>query len=261
MALPEGVRRPDVVGREEWLRARKELLAEEKRLRRAQDALNARRRRLPMVRIEKEYLFEGPGGTVGLRDLFGDRSQLYVHHFMWRDEEDRGCPSCTAAAELHFTPAFLAHLQERDVTFVCVSRAPLASIESYRGERGWTFPWYSSAGGDFPYDFHVSLDERVAPVEYNYRTKEELSASGFPEEAMRGDLPGNSVFLRDGDEVFHTYSAYARGLDQLFAPYHFLDLTPYGRQEAWEDSPAGWPQRPTYAPGRLTPRPGGGECC
>ena len=254
MALPEGVGRPPEATREEWLTARKELLAEEKELRRALDKLNAARRRLPMVRIDKDYVFEGPDGKATLLDLFEGRSQLYVHHFMWLDEPDEGCPSCTAAAEIHFTPAYLAHLHERDITFAAVARAPLASIERYRSAHGWTFPWYSSHGGDFNYDFHVTLDEKVAPVEYNYRTKEELLASGLPEEVLHGDWPGNSVFLRDGDQVFHTYSSYARGLDQLFTPYHFLDLTPYGRQEAWEDSPEGWPQKPTYAPGKLTLR-------
>ncbi len=237
---------PKVVSRAEWLVARKQLLAEEKALTRARDALAARRRRLPMVRIEKPYEFAGPEGRVTLAELFAGRRMLYVHHFMWNDERGH-CPGCTAAAEAVFdNPKLRAALEERDVRFVAISRAPRAKIEEAKAAKGWTFPWYSSEGSDFNYDFHVTLDESRVPIEYNYRTKAELIAAGFKPEELRGDWTVNSVFLRDGEAVYHTYSAAARGLDHLFTPFGFLDLTPYGRQEDWEDSPEGWPQRPTY---------------
>jgi predicted dithiol-disulfide oxidoreductase (DUF899 family) len=237
---------PKVVSRAEWLAARKQLLAEEKAVTRARDAVAAKRRRLPMVRLEKRYVFRGTEGEVSLPELFGPHRQLYVHHFMWNDERGH-CPGCTSAADAVFdNPRMRAALEERGVRFVAISRAPLARIEERRKEKGWTFPWYSSEGGDFNYDFHVTLDERRAPIEYNYRDKAELIEAGSKEADLCGDWTVNSVFLREGDTVYHTYSAFARGLDQLFTPFNFLDLTPYGRQEDWEDSPAGWPQRPTY---------------
>ncbi|GAB3413486.1 DUF899 domain-containing protein [Flindersiella endophytica] len=240
--------RPNVVSPQDWLAARKELLTAEKELTRQRDAVNARRRRLPMVRVEKDYVFEGPDGKRSLADLFEERSQLYVHHFMWRDELDTGCPSCTRAAGRQFNDAHFSALHERDVSFAAIARAPWEKLRAYKEEHGWTFPFYSSYGSDFNYDFHVSLDESRAPIEYNYRDKAGLLAAGWPEQFLSGDLPGASVFLRDGDEVFHTYSAYARGLDALTPTYQFLDLTPFGRQEAWEDSPEGWPQAVTSGP-------------
>ena len=236
---------PRVASRAEWLAARKELLAEEKALTRARDALAAKRRRLPMVKLEKRYVFSGSDGQKTLAELFEGRRQLYVHHFMWNDERGH-CPGCTSAADLGFNDAMRAALAEKDVTFVAISRAPLAKIEETRTQKGWTFPWYSSEGSDFNYDFHVTLDEAKAPIEYNYRNKAELIAAGFKEEDLKGDWTVNSVFLRDGDEVYHTYSASARGLDHLTLAVNLLDFTPYGRQEEWEDSPEGWPQRPTY---------------
>ena len=200
-----------------------------------------------MVRVDKTYQFSGPEGSASLVDLFAGRRQLYVHHFMWNEERRQHCPGCTAAADIVFNNTHLrANLADRDVTFVAVSRAPLAEIETYRKDKGWSFPWYSSAGTDFNYDFHVTLDEARAPIEYNYRTKAELVEAGIKAADLTGDWTVNSVFLRDGNEVYHTYSAFARGLDHLCTPYNYLDLTPYGRQEDWEDSPAGWPQRPTY---------------
>ncbi|MFN6546739.1 DUF899 family protein [Mycolicibacterium nivoides] len=159
------------------------------------------------------------------------------------DRRDRwGCPSCTAAADLTFTEQDRDLLYGKDVTFACVSRAPYASIAAYRDAHSWTFPWYSSRDGDFTYDYHVTLDPARAPIEYNYKSADELRADGFSDDDLRGDWPGASVFLRRGDEVFHTYSTFARGLDHTAVGYPFLDLTPYGRQEPWEDSPAGWPQ-------------------
>ncbi|MGV0583628.1 DUF899 domain-containing protein [Mycobacteroides chelonae] len=233
---------PTAVTREEWLTARKQLLAREREVTHLRDAVNAERRRLPMVKVEKDYLFEGPDGPVRLLDMFEGRHTLYIHHFMWIDAADRGCPSCTGAADMTFTERDRALLTDKGVTFACVSRAPYASIARYRDEHGWTFPWYSTNDGDFSYDFHVTLDPSRAPIEYNYKSLEELHADGFSEEDLRGDWPGASVFLRRGAEVFHTYSAFARGLDHSAVGYPFLDLTPYGRQEPWEESPAGWPQ-------------------
>ena len=233
---------PTAVTREEWLTARKQLLAREREVTHLRDAVNAERRRLPMVKVEKDYLFEGPDGPVRLLDMFEGRHTLYIHHFMWIDAADRGCPSCTGAADMTFTERDRALLTDKGVTFACVSRAPYASIARYRDEHGWTFPWYSTNDGDFSYDFHVTLDPSRTPIEYNYKSLEELHADGFSEEDLRGDWPGASVFLRRGDEVFHTYSAFARGLDHSAVGYPFLDLTPYGRQEPWEESPAGWSQ-------------------
>lgn len=238
---------PKVVSRIEWLRARKALLAKEKELTRLRDSLNAERRRLPIVKVETDYVFDGPNGTVRLIDLFEGRRQLYIHHFMWIDALDTGCPTCTRAADMNFNSVpWLAQLEQRDVTFACVARAPYEKVAAYRARRGWTFPFYSSAPSTFHYDFQSTLDETKAPIEYNYCSKQELLDAGLPSECLSGDFPANSVFVHDEQHVYHTYSAYARGLDQLFPPYNFLDLTPYGRQEEWEDSPEGWPQRPTY---------------
>ncbi|HEY3896690.1 MAG TPA: DUF899 domain-containing protein [Pseudonocardiaceae bacterium] len=217
---------PQVVSRDEWLAARKELLAEEKAMTRARDALNVKRRELPMVRIEKDYVLEGPAGKVGLLDLFDGRRQLMVSHFMFAPEWDEGCSSCSAGAD-EISEGLLRHLHTRDTTLVHVSRAPLAKIEKYRSRKGWTFPWYSSHGSDFNHDFHVTLDRSVAPVEYNYRAADEGES---PTEE-----PGLSCFLRDGDSVFHTYSTYARGAEMLGGSYYFLDLTALGRQEDWEE--------------------------
>ena len=225
---------PEVVSRDEWLVARKELLAKEKALTRQRDVLSAKRRMLPMVEIDKEYVFEGPDGKVTLLDLFEGCHQLLISHFMFDPAWDDGCPSCSAGAD-EVSDGLLRHLDARDTRLVYVSRAPLDKIESYKAHKGWRFPWYSSYGSDFNYDFHVTLDESVAPVEYNYRTNAEYEAAGAPtgEEPFEG--PGLSCFLRDGDRVFHTYSTYARGLEQLGGSYYFLDLTALGRQEDWEE--------------------------
>lgn len=240
--MSPGAGYPEVVTRAQWMEARLELLAAERAATHLRDAVNAQRRRLPMVKVERDYVFEGPGGLVRLVDLFEGRRQLYVHHFMWLDEIDQGCPSCTAAADLTFTDSDRTLLHAKDVTFACVSRAPYASIARYRDAHGWTFPWYSTREGDFSYDLHTTLDPDRASVHYNYKSHEELRRDGWTEADLRGDWPGASVFLRRGDDVFHTYSTYARGLDHTAVGYPFLDLTPYGRQEPWEDSPAGWPQ-------------------
>jgi predicted dithiol-disulfide oxidoreductase (DUF899 family) len=226
---------PKIASREEWRRARVALLAEEKAMTRARDALNTKRRELPMVRIEKEYVFEGTAGKATLPDLFEGRRQLIVQHFMFDPSWDDGCPSCSAGAD-EISQGLLDHLHKRDTTFAAVSRAPIEKIEDYKTRKGWTFPWYSSFGSDFNYDFHVTLDETVAPIEYNFRGWDELQAHGME---WMGDgsseQPGHSVFLRVGDEVFHTYSMYARAAESLGGSYYFLDLTPLGRQEEWEE--------------------------
>lgn len=236
---------PDVVSREEWLTARKELLAKEKELTRTRDALNVERRRLPMVRIEKGYTFEGPEGQVTLLELFGGRRQLIVSHFMFDPGWEDGCSSCSAGAD-EMSPGLRKHLQVRDTTLVYVSRAPLAKIEAYKAKKGWAFPWYSSYGTEFNYDFHVTMDESVAPAEYNYRTKAENEAQGTPWYTEDGEQPGHSFFLRDGDEVFHTYSMFARGAEMLGGSYYYLDLTALGRQEDWEE-PKGRADKPRNA--------------
>jgi predicted dithiol-disulfide oxidoreductase (DUF899 family) len=228
---------PQVVSRDEWLVARKELLAKEKQLTRQRDALNAERRRLPMVRIDKDYVFEGPDGKASLLDLFEGRRQLIVYHFMFHPEWDDGCPSCSAGAD-EVSKGLLEHLHIRNTTLAYVSRAPLAKIEDYKARKGWFFPWYSSFGSDFNYDFHVTLDESVTPLEYNYRTKEEWAeVSGMPvhEWEQPFDLHGHSCFLRVDDDVFHTYSMYGRGAEGVGGSYYFLDLTALGRQEDWEE--------------------------
>ena len=214
---------PDVVSREEWLAARKALLAREKELTRARDALNADRRRLPMVRIEKDYVFTGPGGESSLLDLFEGRLQLIVGHFMFDPAWEDGCPSCSAGCD-EVSEGLLEHLHTRDTTLAYVSRAPIEKLERWKQQKGWTFPWYSSYGSDFNYDFHVTMDPAVTPPEYNYR-----AFDGEP-----GEYPGTSFFLRNGDDVFHTYSSYARGAEMTGGSYYFLDLTALGRQEDWE---------------------------
>ncbi len=221
---------PDVVSRDEWVVARTKLLEKEKAATRSRDALNAERRRLPMVAIEEDYRFEGPAGEVGLIDLFEGRRQLIVDHYMFDPAWDDGCPSCTGRVDQYGN---LAHLHERDTTIAVVSRAPLAKIEPFRARMGWTFPWYSSFGSAFNYDFHVTLDETVAPTEYNYRDQAELVQAGFP--SMTGELHGTSVFLRDEERVFHTYSTYGRGTEQVGGTHYYLDMTALGRQEDWEE--------------------------
>jgi predicted dithiol-disulfide oxidoreductase (DUF899 family) len=213
------------------------VLAKEKELTRQRDALNAERRRLPMVRIEKEYVFEGPDGKASLLDLFDGCRQLIVYHFMFAPSWDEGCSSSSAGAD-EISNGLLKHLHARDTTFVYVSRSPLAKIEAYKASKGWTIPWFSSYGSDFNYDFHVTLDESAAPIEYNYRTKaehEQVGTSYYVEGEQPIEAPGRSCFLREGNSVFHTYSVYARGLETVGGSYYFLDETALGRQEDWEE--------------------------
>jgi predicted dithiol-disulfide oxidoreductase (DUF899 family) len=227
---------PPVVSRDEWLAARTGLLAREKELTRLRDRLSADRRRLPMVRVEKEYVFVGPEGEATLLELFEGRRQLIVGHFMFDPEWTDGCPSCSAGAD-EMSKGHLEHVNRRDTTFAYVSRAPIDKIENYKARKGWTFPWYSSYGSDFNYDFDVTLDESVKPVVYNYRTKAEYERMGepFSEGAKSVERPGRSCFLRVGDDVFHTYSVYARGLETIGGSYYMLDETALGRQEEWEE--------------------------
>jgi predicted dithiol-disulfide oxidoreductase (DUF899 family) len=233
---------PPIVPHDQWLAERKELLAHEKELTRQYDRVNAERRRLPMVRIEKDYVFDGASGKRRLKDLFEDSRQLVIYHFMFDPSWENGCPGCTGYAN---ALGDLGMLHKCDTTFAMVSRAPLAKLEAYKAKKGWNVPWYSSFGSEFNYDFHVTNDEKVAPVEYNYRNKAELEANKVPN-AISGEEHGLSVFFRIGDDVFHTYSAYARGTEALTDSRALLDMTPYGRQQDFEDSPPGWPQKPTY---------------
>jgi predicted dithiol-disulfide oxidoreductase (DUF899 family) len=232
---------PPIVSQQEWLAARKKLLVREKEFTRQRDALNAERRSLPMTEVDKPYLFEGRNGTASLVELFEGRGQLLIYHFMFDPDWDEGCPTCSFLTD---NIGHLAHLHARDTTLALVSRARLATIEPFRERMGWTIPWYSSFGSDFNYDFHVTLDETIAPAEYNYKTFAELGPAW---QGWSGEMFGVSAFLRQADRVFHTYSCYARSCDMLDGTYHWLDLTARGRQEDWElpagrsDGPAlGW---------------------
>lgn len=226
---------PRIATRDEWLAAREELLAKEKELTRQRDALNAERRNLPMVEIVKDYVFDGPNGAVRLIDLFEDRPQLITYHFMFDPEWEDGCPSCTAGTD-ELSPGFVEHLHTRDTSYAMVSRAPQAKLERWKVKKGWSLPWYSSFGSDFNYDFGVTIDESVAPAQYNFRSKAEFEALGadFFESGQPFEMPGRSCFLQVDGRVFHTYSQYARGLESTGGSYYFLDLTALGRQEEWE---------------------------
>jgi predicted dithiol-disulfide oxidoreductase (DUF899 family) len=240
--------------REEWLAARLELLKAEKELTRRSDELARRRQELPWVRIDKEYRFETDQGSASLADLFRGRSQLLVYHFMFGPDYTAGCPSCSAIAD-GFDRS-VVHLANHDVAFSAVSRAPLAKLDAYKHRMGWTFPWASSFGGDFNFDFNVSLTEdqqRAGTVEYNYRRQAALQSGGAgsaissratPEGASKGaamtgtdvatyarERPGMSAFVLADTVVYHTYSTYARGLDGLWGGYQWLDRAPKGRNE------------------------------
>jgi predicted dithiol-disulfide oxidoreductase (DUF899 family) len=225
---------PQIVTREQWLAARLELLAKEKELTRHRDEVSAARRSLPMVEITKDYAFDGPTGKVGLVDLFEGRGQLLIYHFMFEPDADEGCPSCSLTTD---NVGHLSHLHARDTSFALVSRAPLDKLERYRQRMGWTVPWYSSYGSDFNYDFHVTLDASVAPVEYNFKDSVELVRMNPSWQGWSGEQQGMSAFLRHGDRVFHTYSAYERGTEPLMGTYQWLDLTARGRQEDFELEP------------------------
>jgi len=244
--------------REEWLKARLTLLKEEKELTRRSDELARRREGLPWVRIDKQYRFETEKGSASLEDLFGERSQLLIYHFMFGHDYKSGCPSCSAIVDGF--DGFVVHLANHDVTLSAVSRAPLAKLQAFRRRMGWTFPWASSHGSDFNFDFNVSITEeqqREGGYEYNYRPGTarqpprgegpvaEIPSRSTPDgpttfAAMSGtdaatytrERPGMSAFVLEDGVVYHTYSTYARGLDGLWGMYQWLDRAPKGRNEA-----------------------------
>jgi predicted dithiol-disulfide oxidoreductase (DUF899 family) len=211
--------KPKVVSRDEWLTARRALLAKEKAWNRERDALSAERRSLPMVKVEKAYAFDGPDGVLSLRDLFGKHPQLIVYHFMLDPSWEAGCKSCSLIAD-NIEGGYV-HFAARDTAFTMISRAPAATIAAFKKRMGWTMPWVSSFSNEFNYDFGVSFRAEEDGVAYNY--------GGDRKGA--GERPGLSTFLREGDDVFHTYSTYARGLDVLIGTYNYLDLSPLGRHE------------------------------
>jgi predicted dithiol-disulfide oxidoreductase (DUF899 family) len=233
--------------REEWLAARRELLDAEKELTRRGDELARRRQELPWVRIEKDYRFETGEGSASLADLFRGRSQLLIYHFMFGPEYTAGCPACSAIAD-GFN-GFVPHLENHDVEMMAVSRAPIAAIQAYKSRMGWTFPWASSFGTDFNFDFGTSYTEeqqRQGPVEYNFQSRDMTPVLEAGDEspvaavaAMTGtdvatylrEAPGTSAFALEDGVVYHTYSAYARGLDGLWGMYQWLDRAPKGRNE------------------------------
>jgi predicted dithiol-disulfide oxidoreductase (DUF899 family) len=217
-----------IVSREEWLAAHKAHLAEEKALTHARDALAAKRRALPWEKVDKTYTFDTPHGRKTLAELFNGRSQLIVYHFMMGPDWEEGCPGCSFVSD-HIDGALL-HVEQRDVAYVAVSRAPLAKIEAFRKRMGWHFRWVSSYDSDFNYDYHVSFtpEQRAKDkVYYNFEMND-VKAQGFDSD----ELPGASVFYKDeAGNVFHTFSAYGRGLEPLLGAYNLLDLTPKGRDE------------------------------
>ncbi len=221
--MTNNIKHPRVVSRAEWIAERKQFLMKEKELTRLRDELSRQRRELPWVRVEKNYVFDGPKGKESLADLFDGRSQLIIYHFMLGPEWSEGCPSCSFLSD-HFDGA-LVHLAHRDVTFIAVSRAPIQKIEQFKKRMGWQFKWVSSHENDFNYDYHVSATkEEIAngKMYYNY-TMEDFGSD---------ELHGVSVFYKNGNgDIFHTYSSYARGGDILIGTYNFLDLVPKGRDE------------------------------
>lgn len=212
-----------VVSQDEWVRTRKEFLAKEKEFTHLRDQLNQQRRELPWVNVDKTYVFDGPQGKQTLSDLFDGRSQLLVYHFMFHPSWTEGCKSCSFWAD-NFNGA-IVHLNQRDVTMVAISRAPLPQLEAFKKRMGWTFKWVSSFENDFNWDYHVSFtpeEIKKGDMYYNYEPRQ------FPQE----EAPGLSVFYKDMKEnIFHTYSCYSRGLDMLNGAYHHLDLVPKGRDE------------------------------
>jgi predicted dithiol-disulfide oxidoreductase (DUF899 family) len=230
--------------RKEWLTARRELLEAEKDLTRRSDEVARRRRELPWVRIDKEYRFEIDEGSGSLTDLFKGRSQLLMYHFMFGPDYSAGCPACSAIAD-GFNGS-VVHLENHDVAFSAVSRAPLAKLQGYKRRMGWTFPWASSFNSDFNFDFCVGFtqeQQREGSIEYNYRREKPFKAgaegsstfavmSGTDEATYTRERPGMSAFVLEDGVVYHTYSAYARGLDGLWGMYQWLDRAPLGRNES-----------------------------
>lgn len=227
--------RNQIVSHDDWLKARVELLAAEKEFTRQRDALTRRRSAILWERVEKSYRFEGPNGVLSLADLFDGRSQLIVYHFMFDPDWEEACKSCSFWAD-NFN-GIPIHLNHRDVTFTAVSRAPSAKIDAYKQRMGWTFPWVSSGGSDFNFDYHVSFTpEQIAAgrADYNYEIRPNTMS----------DEVGLSVFHRnERGEIFHTYSCYARGIDMLNSAYQYLDLVPKGRDEDGLDFSMAWVRR------------------
>jgi len=219
-----------VVSKDEWIAARKQLLSKEKEFTRLRDELSRQRRDLPWERVDKQYVFEGANGPLTLPELFDGRHQLVVYHFMFAPEWENGCKSCSFWAD-NFN-GIVAHLNQRDVSFAAISRAPWQKLHAFAQRLGWTFRWVSSGATDFNFDYRVSFTEQQVrgEVDYNYEQRK------FP----ATDAPGVSVFLRDGDTVFHTYSSFGRGIDMLNTAYHYLDLVPKGRDEQDLPSPMAW---------------------
>ena len=241
-----------IVSQDQWLAARKALLAKEKEFSKARDQLSAARRQLPWVKVDKNYVFDGPNGKHPLADLFDGKSQLLVYHFMLGPGWVQGCPSCSFLAD-HFDGA-VAHLAQRDVALVVVSRAPPAEIDAYKKRMGWRFKWVSSFGNDFNHDFHVSFtkDEMASGAEYNY------AIGKIPSE----ELPGLSAFIKDeSGGIFHTYSSYARGLDMLVGTYNFLDLAPKGRDEDALPWTMAWVRRHDEYEAAPAQPPKAASCC
>lgn len=224
-----------VVSREEWLEARKHLLTKEKQFTRLRDDLSRQRRDLPWERVDKEYVFEGPNGKETLSGLFAGKSQLIVYHFMFDPAWEAGCKSCSFWAD-NFN-GIDVHLKHRDVSFLAISRAPFSKLEAYGKRMGWNFKWVSSFGSDFNYDYYVSF------------TPEELAKGNAfwnyaRQKAFEAEVVGISVFHKDASgTVFHTYSCYARGVDMLNGAYHYLDLTPKGRDEGGQPHSQAWVRR------------------
>jgi predicted dithiol-disulfide oxidoreductase (DUF899 family) len=225
-----------IVSSEEWLQKRRALLEKEKEFTRLRDEMSRQIRELPWERVEKDYVFDGPDGSESLSDLFDGRSQLLVYHFMFGPDATEGCPACSLVAD-HYDP-LATHLEQRDVTLVTISRAPLAKLQAYQERMGWTFKWVSSQGSDFNFDYRVSFqpeDVESRNIEYNY---------GKGNAFQMSDLQGLSVFAKnESGEVFHTYSTYARGLDTYLGVYRFLDIVPKGRDEGELPFSMSWVQR------------------
>jgi len=218
---------PRVVSAAEWLAARKKLQAEEEAAVGVLEQIASRRREMPAVKVENDYVFQGPDGKASLLDLFEGRTQLIVQHFMFDPAWEEGCPVCSFQAD---SVGPLAHLHARNTTYAAVSRAPISKIEPFLRRMGWDFPWYSSHGSDFNYDFHVTHDQSVAPIEWNFRTAQELADRGQAWAARPGEQGGLSVFCRDGGTVLRTWSGYGPVIQLLCATDQLLDLTLLGRQ-------------------------------
>lgn len=226
---------PNIANREKWLAARKDLLAEEKAFQRQRDALNAKRRALPWVRIDEDYQFDSASGRINLSELFGDKSQLIIYHFMMGEDWEQGCPSCSFWADgFNGTSEHMAH---RDASFVCVSNTPLAKIDTYKKRMGWDFDWVSCHGSTFNHDYQASFtpeEMQAGKMYYNYHE------TSFP----ANEAPAISIFAKDADgNIYHTYSCYSRGLDNMNVTYQFLDLLPKGRDEDALPYPMAWVKR------------------